>query len=101
MHAHDWGLRAASRADIRFDERPQAGVDQPYTYHVDRGKFDTMLLQHAHALGATVWEGVHVLGVDFSEPLPRIRFRLRAKEMSVTARRSSMPAAGAPCWDTS
>jgi flavin-dependent dehydrogenase len=85
-YAHDWGLSAESRAEIRFDERSQPGVDQPYTYHVDRGKFDTMLLQHAHALGAAVCEGVRVTHVDFSEPLPRVHFRLGEKAMSVTSR---------------
>ena len=35
----------------------QAGVEQHYTWHVDRGKFDLMLLQHANKLGATVYEG--------------------------------------------
>lgn len=36
---HEWeGLTPDCRADIRFDEREQAGVDQNYTYHVDRGQ---------------------------------------------------------------
>ena len=41
-------------ADIRFAEREQAGVGQDYTYHVDRGKFDQLLLEHAAELGAVV-----------------------------------------------
>jgi 1H-pyrrole-2-carbonyl-[peptidyl-carrier protein] chlorinase len=85
-YAHDWGLRARSRADIRFAERPQPGVDQPYTYHVDRGKFDTLLLQHAHKLGAHVCEGVRVLSVDFADVCPRIHFRMGSKEMKVRVR---------------
>ena len=45
---HDWeGLAADSKADIDFRERDQPGVSQIYTYHVDRGKFDNLLLQHA------------------------------------------------------
>ncbi len=80
------GLSPDCRADIRFEERPQPGVDQNYTYHVDRGKFDTLLLQHAHRLGAAVCEGVRVRYVDFSEPCPRIHFRMGRKDMSVTAR---------------
>ena len=63
---HDWeGLAPDCRADVRFDEREQPGVDQNYTYHVDRGKFDLLLLKHAHKLGATVYSGVAVRDVDF------------------------------------
>ncbi|MBE9039481.1 NAD(P)/FAD-dependent oxidoreductase [Oscillatoriales cyanobacterium LEGE 11467] len=60
------------RVDIRFDEREMSG-DRNYTYHVDRGKFDQILLQHAQTLGATVYEGVRVNRVDFPEgDYPRI-----------------------------
>src|SRR5262249_42589825 len=33
-------LHPEQEAAIEFVERDQAGVDQPYTWHVDRGKFD-------------------------------------------------------------
>lgn len=59
------GIHAETRADIRFDERAQPGVDQPYTYHVDRGAFDLALLKHADEAGAEVFEGVDVRHVDF------------------------------------
>src|SRR5690348_5740887 len=46
---HDWeGLSPDTHADIRFEERQQPGVDRNYTWHVDRGKFDLLMLQHAH-----------------------------------------------------
>src|SRR5262245_61585609 len=65
----EWeGLAADTFADIRFEERNQPGVDKNYTYHVDRGKFDLALMQHAHKLGATVYEGVRVKHADFSDP---------------------------------
>jgi len=48
------GVSADCHVDIRFDERQQPGVSQNYTYHVDRSKFDLMLLQHANQLGAKV-----------------------------------------------
>ncbi|HKW60246.1 MAG TPA: NAD(P)/FAD-dependent oxidoreductase [Candidatus Dormibacteraeota bacterium] len=68
-YEHDWeGLAADSKADIDFRERDQPGVNQIYTYHVDRGKFDNLLLQHANALGADVYEGIAVKEVDFGEP---------------------------------
>src|SRR5882762_2974261 len=36
-------------AAIAFDEFPQAKVNQDYTYHVDRKKFDLLLLKHAES----------------------------------------------------
>jgi FADH2 O2-dependent halogenase len=55
-YSHEWDeLTPESHADVRFDEREQPGVNKNYTFHVDRGKFDLMLLQHAHKLGATVY----------------------------------------------
>lgn len=81
------GLDNDCHAGIRFGEREQAGVDRNYTFHVDRGKFDLLLLQHAHRLGATVYEGVRVQHVDFSEPgQPRIHFSVANKQVSTTVR---------------
>jgi 1H-pyrrole-2-carbonyl-[peptidyl-carrier protein] chlorinase len=84
---HDWeGLSPDCHAEIRFEEREQPGIHKNYTYHVDRGKFDLMLLQHAHKLGAAVYEGVKVSGVDFSPKLPVVRFQMGKKEMGVSVR---------------
>ena len=84
---HDWeGLNPDCHAQVRFEEREQVGVQKNYTYHVDRGKFDLMLLQHANQLGATVYEGVKVSGVDFSSELPAVKFSMGRKEMSVNVR---------------
>jgi 1H-pyrrole-2-carbonyl-[peptidyl-carrier protein] chlorinase len=88
-YRHNWmGLDGdPGRADIRFEERQQEGVTQNYTWHVDRGVFDLMLLQHANKLGATVYEGVRAQGVDFSDPAaPRVKFSLGRQEMAVSAR---------------
>jgi len=75
------------KADVRFEERPQPGVEHIYTWHVDRGKFDLLLLQHANKLGAAVYEGVRVQGVDFSDPsAPRVKFSLGQQEMSLGVR---------------
>jgi len=84
----DWeGLGAEAFAAVRFDERDQPGVDKPYTYHVDRGKFDLLLLQHAHHLGATVYEGIRVQRVDFSNPdYAEVRFPMGRKEVGVRCR---------------
>jgi len=48
---------------IEFREFPQEGVDQDYTYHVDRSKFDLLLLKHAEKLGSKVYQGIHVQDV--------------------------------------
>nr|AHA12077.1 flavin-dependent halogenase [Streptomyces sp. CNH287] len=77
------GFRAA---EIEFHEREQLGVTQDYTYHVDRAKFDLMLLQHAASLGAKVYQGVRVRRVDFSETNPRIIFPIGKTETSVRVR---------------
>src|SRR5258708_29418749 len=87
VHAHDWnGLAAESSADIRFEERAQPGVDRNYTYHVDRGKFDLLLLQHAHELGAAVYEGVGVTQVDLPEGEDvTVKFAMGRKEVGLSA----------------
>jgi FADH2 O2-dependent halogenase len=68
---------------IEFQERAQPEVDQPYTYHVDRGKFDTLLLQHAAGLGADVHEGVRVQSVDFVDGGSRLNFAMGRADMHV------------------
>ncbi len=55
-------------ADISFSERDQPGVDRDYTFHVDRGKFDQILLEHAESVGARVFRETRVLDVDFTDP---------------------------------
>jgi flavin-dependent dehydrogenase len=55
-------------AEVLFGERDQPGVDRDYTFHVDRGIFDKILLDHARSLGAEVFEQTRVLGVDFEGP---------------------------------
>src|SRR5271157_2120427 len=86
-YVHDLeGLAPDCNVDIRFDERHQPGVDKNYTYHVDRGKFDLMLLQHANKLGATVYDGIKVSAVDFGPREPLIRFTMGSRELSVSAK---------------
>jgi FADH2 O2-dependent halogenase len=87
-HSHDWeALQSDGHADIRFEERAQQGVDRKYTYHVDRGKFDLLLLQHAHGLGAKVLEGVRVTDVQLADGEdPLIKFNVGRKEVGVSAR---------------
>jgi FADH2 O2-dependent halogenase len=60
--SHGFGV-----AEIAYEERDQAGVDRIYAWHVDRARFDQILLKHAESLGATVYQGVRVNRVDFSD----------------------------------
>jgi len=86
-HVHDLeGLAPEDTVDIRFEERMQPGVDMNYTYHVDRGRFDLMLLQHSQKLGATVYDGVKVNRVDFSPEHPNVHFSMGPKEFDVSCR---------------
>jgi len=88
IYSHDWdGLDGDCQADIRFEERPQPGVEHNYTWHVDRGKFDQLLLQHANQLGAAVYEGCRVQSVDFSDPASAIvKIAIGCQEVPVKVR---------------
>lgn len=52
---------------IRLGEFPPPGATQLYTYNVERDVFDTMLLRHAHELGAKVVQGATVQEVLFED----------------------------------
>lgn len=88
LYSHGFeGMQPDCDARIRFEEREQPGVDRNYTYHVDRGLFDLLLLQHAHELGAAVYEGIRVEGVDFDDgPYTTVKFTMGRKAMSTTCR---------------
>lgn len=60
---HDW--RDDSCHDVRFDEIPRLGVS--HTYHVDRSRFDHLLLKHARTSGARVLENTRVMRVTFDQ----------------------------------
>ncbi len=62
-----WHEPGGKEYGIRFEEFPQPGVNQPYTYHVDRTKFDLDLLKHAESMGSKVYQGVQVKQVLFDE----------------------------------
>jgi FADH2 O2-dependent halogenase len=55
------------RFSIEFAEFPQPGIEQAYTYHVNRSKLDLMLLKRAEELGSKVIQGVVVKKVLFDE----------------------------------
>ena len=53
--------------DIAFREFPQEGVNQDYTYHLDRARFDNLMLKHAESKGSKVAQGVNVRDVVFND----------------------------------
>jgi flavin-dependent dehydrogenase len=73
-------------AKVLFSERDQPGVDRNFTFHVDRSKFDTILLKNAEAQGASVFQGVRVLQVnlEMSEGV-EITCRMGPREVNFTA----------------
>jgi FADH2 O2-dependent halogenase len=73
-------------AQIRFRERDQPGVDRDHTFHVDRSKFDLILLKHAESLGAVVHQGVRVQRVDFDAELPTVWARVGGRTVDIPVR---------------
>lgn len=72
---------------IEFAEFPQEGIDQDYTYHVDRSKFDLLLLKHAERLGSTVYQGLTATQVLFEEGYARgVRVRVGDQEIDLPAK---------------
>ena len=62
-----WHAPAGKEFAIEFREFPQEGINQDYTYHVNRSKFDQLLLKHAEKLGSKIYQGVHVKQVLFDD----------------------------------
>jgi len=52
---------------IVFSDFPIKDVHQPYSYHIERSKFDLLLLKHAESMGSKVYQGVPVSRVLFDE----------------------------------
>lgn len=74
-------------AQISYAEREQSGVDRVYAWHVDRGRFDKILLDHARSLGAAVFEGTRVNRVDFGDPArPILRTTVNGQPADVAVR---------------
>jgi FADH2 O2-dependent halogenase len=88
VYQMDWkGLAPDTYASVRFAEREQEGVPQNYTYHVDRGKFDQLLLEHAEQSGARVHFQATVTDVDFSDPdAVRVTYDHDGSAHTITAR---------------
>lgn len=88
VYQMDWkGLSPDNYAAVQFAEREQEGVAQNYTYHVDRSKFDQLLLKHAEEAGAQVQFEATVTDVDFSDPeIVTVTYVSPAGSEQITAR---------------
>jgi 1H-pyrrole-2-carbonyl-[peptidyl-carrier protein] chlorinase len=72
---------------LHFAEFRQEGIDQDHTYHVDRGKFDLLLLKHAQSLGSEVHQGVQVKRVNFVDgQAVGIRAKFAGQEIDIPSR---------------
>ncbi len=73
---------------LAYRDFPQEGVEQDYTYQVDRARFDMLLLKHAESLGVRILEGVSVEEVLFGDDghAGGIRGRFAGEELFVEAR---------------
>jgi FADH2 O2-dependent halogenase len=75
-------------AKILFADAPQPGINQDYTFHVDRSRFDAALLKFASDRGARVVQGANVLRVTFDEDgrATGVRVRILDREFDLTGR---------------
>jgi FADH2 O2-dependent halogenase len=81
---HEIGGREAA---ITFSEFPQAGIQQAYTYHVDRSKLDLLMLKHAQNLGTEVYQGVSVKEILFDgDRACGVRARIADQEVDLKCR---------------
>ena len=52
---------------LAYKDFPQEGLDQDYTYQVDRARFDMLLMKHAESMGCRILQGVNVDEVLFGD----------------------------------
>lgn len=72
---------------VDFSEIDQEGIEQDYTYHVDRARFDHLLLNHAEQLGSKVRQGTSVQKVLFEgERACGVRVSSDGQEEDIAAR---------------
>ena len=72
---------------LHFSEFRQEGIERDHTYHVDRSKFDLLLLKHAESLGSEVHQGVQVKKVNFvDDRAVGVRAKFAGQEIDIPAR---------------
>jgi ABC-type nitrate/sulfonate/bicarbonate transport system ATPase subunit/flavin-dependent dehydrogenase len=65
---------------LPFQPIPHLGIEQDWTWHIDRGRFDEALLRFAAARGSRVLEGVQVERVEFDDSGRATGVRVRGPE---------------------
>jgi len=58
---------------LPFRAMPELGIAQDHTYHVDRARFDELLLAHAARRGAVIRQGAQVERVELGAGAPGVR----------------------------
>ena len=67
-HGALWTHFAEERpVTLPFRPIPHLGIEQPWSWHVDRSRFDDALLRHAASQGSRVLEGAQVERVELDE----------------------------------
>lgn len=71
---------------LAYRDFPQEGIDQPYTYHVDRARFDMLLMKHAENRGCRIVQGVGVDEVLFDDGRARgVRVSMGGRSIELEA----------------
>ena len=82
-----WRDFSGKEQALHFAEFRQEGIDRDHTYHVDRSKFDLLLLKHAESLGSEVHQGVQVKRVNFVDgQAVGVRARFAGQEIDIPSR---------------
>ncbi len=82
-----WRDFSGKEQALHFAEFRQQGIDRDHTYHVDRGRFDLLLLKHAQSLGSEVHQGVQVKRVNFSGGRAvGVRAKVAGQEIDIPSR---------------
>jgi 1H-pyrrole-2-carbonyl-[peptidyl-carrier protein] chlorinase len=80
-HGALWTHPAEERpVELPFQAIPRLGIEQPWSWHVDRSRFDEALLRHAAEQGSRVLEGVSVERAEFDDAGRAIGVRIREGE---------------------
>jgi 1H-pyrrole-2-carbonyl-[peptidyl-carrier protein] chlorinase len=86
-HGAAWRDFKGKEAALHFSEFRQEGIDRDYTYHVDRAKFDLLLLKHAQSLGSEIHQGVQVKRVNFEgDWAVGVRAKFAGQEIDIPSR---------------
>jgi FADH2 O2-dependent halogenase len=86
-HGAAWRDFKGKEAALHFSEFRQEGIDRDYTYHVDRAKFDLLLLKHAQSLGSELHQGVQVKRVNFEgDRAVGVRAKFAGQEIDIPSR---------------